>query len=63
MEAGSGREAEVTVAEAVNDDSRHDDVERRPPTKPMTDDRAWRRGAHNHRDSRVQPRPSSEMAA
>jgi hypothetical protein len=47
MEAGSGREASVTVAEAVDGDVRRYSVQRRAVLAPMTVDGARRREAHH----------------
>jgi hypothetical protein len=63
MEVGSGREVEVPVTEAVDNEGRRHAVERLVVTNPMTDDGARRRGAHDHRDSRAQTRLSGETTA
>jgi len=62
MEAGSGREAELNVTEAVDGETQHHGVQRQAGTDPLTNDGARRRGGHDRRDSRAETRTSGETA-
>jgi len=63
MEAGSGREAELNVTEAIDGETRRHGIQRRAGTDLLTNDGARRCGGHDCRDSCTETRTSGGTLA
>jgi hypothetical protein len=60
MELASGREASITIAEAVDDDGWRSGVAWQAATARMIEDEVQRHGAHDYQGSHAHSRPSSK---